>query len=69
MATVNSVLNDISTLSASEKVELRGRLIKMFTPQVGSLNSFVLSNLSPNLGAYARNIDNSSSQFAFINTI
>lgn len=41
MATVSSVLNDIATLSASEKVELRGRLIKMFTPQVGSLSSFV----------------------------
>ena len=43
MATITSILSDISTLSASDKVLLKDRLVKMFTKYTTSLDEFVKS--------------------------
>lgn len=43
MATITSVLNDISTLSASDRVLLKDRLVRMFTKHTSSLDEFVKS--------------------------
>ena len=41
MATITSILSDISTLSTSDRILLKDRLVRMFTKHTSSLDEFV----------------------------
>ncbi len=54
MATLNSVISDIATLSEDDKLMIRDVLIQLFSTNNGSLEKFVTENRFCSGGKYGR---------------